>query len=34
MAIMINNYRITEAYTGGIGLNEVYCNNNQILNYL
>lgn len=31
---MINNERISEAYTGGVGLQEVYCDNNQILNDL
>lgn len=32
MAVMINNERVTEAYTGGVGLNEVYHDDVQILN--
>lgn len=31
---MINNDRITEAYTRGVGLDEVYHDNTQILNDL
>ena len=31
---MINNERVFEAYTGGVGLQEIYCDNNKILNDL
>lgn len=34
MPITINNERIAEAYTGGVGINEVYHDNIQILNDL